>query len=95
MISHKIIQNDLQQWQKEWKVKVYIYTQEGAYSEVTIKNVRIPQTQSVKYLGLHIDNKLTWKMDITKKRKQTGIKTREPVVDKKEIVEFLENKVLI
>jgi hypothetical protein len=34
-----------------------------------LNNVEIPPATTVKYLGLHLDNKLNWKDHITKKRK--------------------------
>jgi hypothetical protein len=38
-----------------------------------INNVQIPQTEEVKYLGLHLDKRLTWHKHIFTKRKQLSI----------------------
>jgi hypothetical protein len=40
---------------------------------VHIKNVQLPQEEDVKYLGLHLDRRLTWYKHIFAKRKQLGI----------------------
>jgi hypothetical protein len=40
---------------------------------VHINNVQLPQTEEVKYLGLHLDRRLTWHKNIFTKRKQLGI----------------------
>ena len=37
----------------------------------------IPQTETVKYLGIHFDRRLTWKYHVQTKRKQLEHKTRE------------------
>ena len=37
---------------------------------------RIPQTNEVKYLGIHLDRRLTWRQHITMKRKQLDHKLR-------------------
>ena len=37
----------------------------------------VPQAETVKYLGLHFDKRLTWKNHVTTKRKQLDLKTRE------------------
>lgn len=39
-------------------------------SFTSVFTVDIPQTDSVKYLGIHIDRKLNWKHHITKKEKK-------------------------
>jgi hypothetical protein len=40
---------------------------------VHINNVQLPQTEEVKYLGLHLDRRLTWHKHIFTKWKQLGI----------------------
>ena len=37
----------------------------------------VPQAETVKYLGLHFDKRLTWKNHVATKRKQLDHKTRE------------------
>lgn len=106
-IASNITQNNLdnlQQWLKKWKIKVnesksahITFTlRKETCPAVTINNVQIPQTQAVKYLGLHLDNKLTWKQHITKKRKQMELKARELqwLIGRKSRVS-MENKILI
>jgi len=36
----------------------------------------MPQTEAVKYLGLHFDRRLNWKEHISRKRKQIDLKTK-------------------
>uniref|UniRef100_A0A1Y1JXT3 Reverse transcriptase domain-containing protein n=2 Tax=Photinus pyralis TaxID=7054 RepID=A0A1Y1JXT3_PHOPY len=106
-IASNKIQNyltNLQQWLEKWKIKVnesksahITFTlRKETCPAVTINNVQIPQTQTVRYLGLHLDSKLTWKQHITKKKKQVEIKTRELqwLIGRKSRVS-LENKILI
>jgi hypothetical protein len=40
---------------------------------VHINNVQLPREEYVKYLGLHLDRRLTWHKHIFAKRKQLGI----------------------
>jgi len=49
----------------------------GHCPAVTINQTVIPQTELVKYLGLHFDCRLNWKKHIAKKRKQIDLKTKE------------------
>jgi hypothetical protein len=44
---------------------------------VNINQTIIPQTEVVKYLGLHFDCRLNWKEHIARKRKQIDLKTKE------------------
>jgi hypothetical protein len=48
-------------------------TRSGTCPPVHINNVQLPQTEAVKYLGLHLDRRLTWHKYIFTKRKQLGI----------------------
>jgi hypothetical protein len=67
----------LQNWLQTWKIK--INESKSAYITFTLRNdpsqpiylnnVEIPPSATVKYLGLHLDNKLNWKDHIIKKRK--------------------------
>jgi len=52
--------------------------------------------ESVKYLGLHFDRRLNWKVHITKKRKQTDLKAKEItwLIGKKSNLS-IENKILV
>jgi hypothetical protein len=40
---------------------------------VKINSVKLPQSDEVKYLGLHLDRRLTWYKQIFTKRKQLGL----------------------
>jgi hypothetical protein len=49
----------------------------GQCPSISIDQTTIPQGSTVKYLGLHLDSKLTWREQKTKNRKQLDLKTRE------------------
>lgn len=44
---------------------------------VTLNNIALPQSEEVKYLGLHLDRRLTWEKHIWKKRLQLGLLYRK------------------
>jgi hypothetical protein len=44
--------------------------------QVSINNFPIPIKQGVKYLGLHLDQKLSWQTHIKAKRRQLELKVR-------------------
>lgn len=41
---------------------------------VLLNDVAVPQVDEVKYLGMHMDRRLTWKKHIKAKRKQLNLK---------------------
>jgi hypothetical protein len=63
---------------------------------VSINNLPIPIKQEVKYLGLHLDKKLTWQTHIKAKIRQLELKIRNMnwLINKKSYL-FLENKITI
>ena len=44
---------------------------------VTINNVEIPISAVTKYIGMHLDHKLSWRDHIVMKRKQIELKVKE------------------
>lgn len=78
-------QLDLTQlWLKKWNIKVnaeksthvtFTLRKEDC-PPVALNGVIIPPSNCVKYLGLYIDRRLTWKQHITLKRQQLNIKTK-------------------
>jgi hypothetical protein len=67
-------------WFKKWRMKangskqirVTFTTREGTCLPFHINDVQLSQVD-VKYLGLHLDRRLTWHKQIYGKRKQLGI----------------------
>jgi hypothetical protein len=48
-------------------------TRRATCPPVYLNNIQLPQSDTVKYLGLHLDIRLTWRQHIFSKRKQLGI----------------------
>jgi hypothetical protein len=71
----------IQKWFKKWRMKanksksidVTFTTRRETCPRVHINNVQLPQEEDVKYLGLHLDRRLTWHKHIFSKHKQLGI----------------------
>jgi hypothetical protein len=63
---------------------------------IHINNTIIPQSPTAKYLGLHLDSRLTWAQHLAKKRKQIDLKVKDLywVIGRKSPAS-LESKVLL
>ena len=73
--------NSIQNWLSIWRLKanesksvhVTFSNHRLPCPPVYINNKPLPQASNVKYLGLHLDNHLTWTNHIFTKRKQLGL----------------------
>lgn len=91
-------------WLKKWRIKVSatksVHTtftlRKGNCPPVTLMGDMLPQKSTVKYLGMHIDRRLTWREHIKTKRDQANRKLRDIywLVGRQSSLS-LENKVLI
>ena len=83
-LNHQEHLNIIEKWLKKWKIKVnesksslITFTlRKGHCPAVNINQTVIPQTEAVKYLGLHFGCRLNWKEHIARKRKQIYLKTK-------------------
>ena len=74
--------NIIQTWLRMWKNKINEFKstylnftlRRNPSPQVYLNNVAIPPATTVKYLGLHLNNKLNWKEHITNKRKQMDLR---------------------
>jgi hypothetical protein len=81
--SHKLETTLLaiQSWLRDWQIKanetksvhVTFTTRREKCPPVLINDVQIPQENHAKYLGLHLDRRLTWHTHIFAKRKHLGL----------------------
>ena len=70
--------NKIQHWLKVWRIKVNetksthlrFTLRRETCPPVKINNCELPQAEDVKYLGIHLDRRLTWGKHILTKRKQ-------------------------
>lgn len=87
-IASNILQeglDNINSWFKLWNIKVNpIKSVHVTFSlrreecpTVYIDNNLIPSAQSVKYLGMHLDKRLTWKNHITAKKQQFNIRCKK------------------
>lgn len=68
-------------WLSAWRIKVNEYksvhitftTRRKTCPPIQLNNCTLPQQEEVKYLGIHLDRRLTWKKHIWTKRKQLGL----------------------
>lgn len=84
--ASKLLQNhinELQIWLDKWKINVnpvkcahITFTlRKHDCTPIKINNVQIPQQNHVKYLGIHLDRRLTWSRHIEAKTTQIKLKT--------------------
>jgi hypothetical protein len=89
---------------EQWKIRVNpakciqitLTTRRTICPQVNINNFPITIKQEVKYLGIHLDKKLTWQTHIKVKRRQLELKIRNInwLINKKSQLP-LENKITI
>jgi hypothetical protein len=77
--------NQLEAWLSKWRVKVNeTKSEQVTFTNrrtdcpvVTINETQLPVKNEVKYLGLILDQKLTWRPHITAKKTQINLKLRQ------------------
>ena len=73
----------LEKWLSKWKIKVnpskcaqVTFTlRRGNCPNVTINNTHVPEQTHIKYLGIHLDRRLTWSQHIESKSTHLKLKT--------------------
>jgi len=82
-LQHHI--NLLEAWVTKWKIKinetksiqVTFTLRKNQRPPIFFNNILIPESPSVRYLGMHMDKKLTWREHTVKKRKQIALKFKQ------------------
>lgn len=75
----------LQNWFHKWRItvntdksaQVTFTTRRAECAQTSINDAPIPMKTEVKYLGMHLDQKLTWSSHIKTKRKQLDLKIKK------------------
>lgn len=75
----------VENWANKWGIKInedksnhITFTLKSRKCRhIVLNNLKIPQVDTVKYLGIHLDRKLTWRNHIVKKQEQMKIKFRK------------------
>ena len=96
--------HNIEIWLRKWRMKINekksshitFSLRQGQCPPVYNNQTIAPRAETVKYLGLHFDQSLTWKEHIGKKKKQLDHKTQEIkwLIGKNSSLS-LENKILI
>jgi len=71
----------LEHWLKRWRIRanesksthITFTLRCGECPAVYLNGTIVPQRTTIKYLGIHLDRRLTWKPHIQSKRKQLGL----------------------
>jgi hypothetical protein len=74
--------HEITKWLRKWRIKpsasksiqVTFTLRKGNCPPVTLENNTLPQQDSVRYLGLHLDRRLTWNHHIKTKREELNIR---------------------
>lgn len=82
-LQHTI--NKISKWTRDWKIMLnhqksvhVIYTlRHYNYHPVYLERLPIPQKDSAKYLGMHLDARLNWKTHVKMKKEQITLKWRQ------------------
>jgi hypothetical protein len=77
--------NKIQLWLKKWRmranetksVQITFTLKKDTCPPVQRNNKQLTQTKDVKYMGVHLDRKLTWRKRKSAKRKQLDLKLRK------------------
>lgn len=77
--------NETEKWLKKWKLKanetksthMTFTLRRESCPPVYINNKQLLEVDSTKYLGIHLDKRLTWRKHIFTKRKQLGLKLQQ------------------
>lgn len=76
--------NKIEEWLAKWRIAAsvsksvhitFTLRQENC-SPVTLNGIQLPHHDTVKYLGMHMDRRLTWKKHIQTKREEINLKYR-------------------
>jgi hypothetical protein len=87
--SHYLQQHLLlvETWLKKWRIRANetksvhvtftLRRKPATCPPVRLNNIQLVQQPDTKYLGIHLDSKLTWRKHISKKLEQLKLRTRE------------------
>lgn len=96
--------NKIQDWCNKWKIKINddkskhitFALRRDVCPQIQLNGQMIPQYEEVKYLGMHLDRRLTWAKHIWNLRKRLGLKLRDLYwMMNKQSCLSLENKLLL
>lgn len=74
------------QWTRDWKIKLneqksiqvtFTLRRKNTQLYTHLNGIKVPQAESAKYLGLHLDSRLNWKHHVRQKALQVSHKLRE------------------
>lgn len=77
-----LLQNTLDEilkWTRRWNIKfnktksihaIFTYRRKDLHYQLYVSDIRVPQSEKAKYLGLHLDSTLNWKHHVKQKSLQ-------------------------